>query len=610
MAQASFGQILDTTDAHRYKPLEVSTYDEFDILNLELDSQRIDTTLNDFYDYYTAYKSYFPFLDLGLEGSPVLDLTKTNERELNLQFGNSLVAPYLIDDTINIYNTDNPFTRVNYSQGSNELISIEVTHAQKISERLFFGVDYNRLKNQNFYFSDIQDVDRVRMNNLFNTKFYTAYFSKNRNYEILFSYVWNKFRNVESGGISSDSIFNSLEGRNKLENNEARLTEAFGSYAQNQFKVVQYFRPGQAPEDSTKKHDITRFTNQFYLKSIFGTKRTEFEDYSPDSSYYGLQLSAFKDSFSHRRVSNEVGYMIKLKPLKLNIGIEHSYNSIFNNGDVSQFNNVYLNGGTRLSIKDIDLVGAIRFGVLGYNQGDYNLNASLGTSIKNVKIKGGILSQLVEPNFMEKSFYSNAIVWNNSFDKTSLNQLFGDAAILLNNHSVAISVNAETVKGLIYFASDNTPNQHNDFVSLVNISGKYKFSTNYFGSAVKVTFLNSSNQSVLPRPSYSAQANVYTQFRLFSKKLKLQLGAKSFWFSDFNSPVYNPYTRQWQIGTKSFEMYPPINTYVNARVKSFCFGIEFFHTQMGLMGSTYYSSPSYPIMPRKMRLNIRWDLLN
>ena len=590
--------------------MRVSTYNEFDILNLELDSQKVDTSLNNFYNYYAGYKHNFPFLDLGLEGSPILELAKTNNRTLNLELGVSHLNPYLMDDSINIYTTSSPFTRVNYSQGGNELISIEVTHAQQISDRLFFGVDYKRLKNQNFYFSNIQNVDRVRMNSLFNTKFYTGYFSKNRNYEILFSYIWNKSNNVESGGIASDSLFNALEGRNKLENNEARYTEAFGSYAQNQFKVVQYFRPGQKPADSTRRFDVTRFTNQFYLKSILGTKRMEFEDLSPDSSNYGMELIAFKDSFRHRTLSNEIGYMVKLKPLKLNVGLEHSYNTIYNNGAVSQFNNVYLNAGTRLGIKDIALNGAVRFGLLGYNLGDYHLKASLGTHIKKFKVSAGILSQLVEPNFMEKSFYSNVVTWNNSLVKTSVNQLFGDASIRLNQHKAALSLNTETSKGLVYYTTNSSPNQYNDFVNLLIISGAHTFSSSYFGSEVKATFINSSNQSVLPRPKYSAQANVYTQFRLFSKNLKVQVGAKSFWFSDFVSPTYNPYTRQWQIGTQSFSMYPPINTYVNARVKSFCFGIEFFHTQMGLMSSSYYSSPSYPIMPRKMRVNIRWDLRN
>ena len=57
-------------------------------------------------------------------------------------------------------------------------------------------------------------------------------------------------------------------------------------------------------------------------------------------------------------------------------------------------------------------------------------------------------------------------------------------------------------------------------------------------------------------------------------------------------------------------MYPPVNVYANAKVKNFYLGVEFYHAQQGLMGDAYYSSPTYPLMPRSMRLNLRWVLNN
>ena len=114
----------------------------------------------------------------------------------------------------------------------------------------------------------------------------------------------------------------------------------------------------------------------------------------------------------------------------------------------------------------------------------------------------------------------------------------------------------------------------------------------------------------MPRPAVSGTLDIFTNFRLFKKNLGVQVGAKSFWFSQFNSPSYNPYTRQWHLTNQTFDMYPPISVYANAKLKSVCFGVEFFHTQMQLMGANYYSSPGYPLMPRVLRLNIRWDLSN
>ena len=63
MAQA---QLLDTSDVHTFKRIEVSTISESGIHLLNLDSTHVDTTVNLFYNYYAPYKTDFPFLDQGV----------------------------------------------------------------------------------------------------------------------------------------------------------------------------------------------------------------------------------------------------------------------------------------------------------------------------------------------------------------------------------------------------------------------------------------------------------------------------------------------------------------------------------------------------------------
>jgi hypothetical protein len=173
-----------------------------------------------------------------------------------------------------------------------------------------------------------------------------------------------------------------------------------------------------------------------------------------------------------------------------------------------------------------------------------------------------------------------------------------------------IGITAEKTNGIIFYQDENQIAQYNDDLSWLRAIISHHFTHDNFGSDLNLTFQKTSNQEVLPRPNTAISGNVYTQFRLFQKNLKVQLGVRSFWFSSFNSPKYNPYTRAWHNTNQSFESTPPIQVYTNAQVKSFCFGIEFFHTQQGLMGEDYYSSPGYPMMPRSLRLNIRWDLNN
>jgi hypothetical protein len=608
--QWAAAQLLDTSDTHTYKPLQVSQVEESDIHMLTLDSTAIDTSVNLFYNYYAPYTANYPFVDQGLEGSAILPLASTHERSLNLNLGIHSMDPYFYSHAVHIYQTQRPFTRLGYSQGAEEMINMQISHGQQISERLAFGVDYRRLKNQNFYYSNISGIDRARMSNLFNTKFYTSYYSPDRKYEIITSYLWNKSRNIESGGMQSDSFFNSLSGRNKLQNNAANYTQAFSTQAQNSFKVSQYYRPGGKSTDSTFDHSLSQFNNQFFWTSELNYVRVEFEDENPDSANYGEKIPAFKDSLNQRTLSNEVGYVLAVRPFRLAVSLEHRWDKVYQNGALDQFQSIYANGTTNLTVKQFVIDAKVRLGLLGYNLGDYHLDGLAYSKFNIINVKAGVLSQLIEPSYTELARYSASGFWNNRYKKIATNQLHGDAQIDINQHHLGANMLFQTANGMIYYTAKDAINQSNDFVSLLKTTLRYAFENKRLGTDAQFIWQNSSNQQVLPRPATSASINAFGKFSLFKKKLKMQGGARTYWFSTFNSPMYNPYTRQWHNTNVAFDAYPPIQVYVNAKVKSFCFGVEFFHAQQSLMGTEFYSSPSYPTMPRAMRLNFRWDLNN
>ena len=606
----SNAQLLDTSDVHVYKPIDVTLTTETDFLLMKSDSVPIDTGFYNFQPNYKAYSNHFPFIDLGLEGSPILSLSNGNDRAFGFGLGPKNLSYYFFSDTIHVYQTARPFTRLNYSQGKNELINISATHAQQLSKRLAFGIDYHRLKNQNFYYSNISNGDRIRMNNLFNTKLYTNYCSKYRRYEVLVSYLWNKNTNVESGGLTSDSFFNTLSGRSKIENNRAFFSDAFGEQAQNQFTVIQYFRPQKAILDSSQIYKLDRFTNQFYLKSKADFNRITYTDDSPDSASYGIKLNPFKDSISLKTYSNELGYSVKLQKLNLSVGIIHAYSSVLMNKASDNYNNVYLTSLGNLKVKQFEIDADANFGILGYNIGDYKIRGEASTTWKKFSVKGGILSQLIEPLYTDQNLASNAIRWNNSFNKTIVNQLFASASLHTTYQSLNLKLLSETNNNLIYYDTDLLVKQYSGLISLLKLETLYALETKHFGTIANIILQQVSNATILPRPAIAGSIDVFSNFKLFSKNLDVQVGSKAYWFSKFDSPRYNPYTRQWHLSNESYSMYPPVSVYANAHLKSFCFGIELFHAQMQLMGTDYYASPGYPLMPRVMRLNLRWDLSN
>ena len=605
-----YSQLLDTSSVHDYKPTNIQLQQTEKYLFLDTSQTNLDTSLNLFYNYYPTYQNAFPFIDLGLEATPVLALSKSNNEQLKLRLGADHMNPYFYDEKIHIYQTDKPFTRLNYSQGANEMLSIVATHAQQISKRLSFGIDYRRIKNQNFYFSNLKNFSRVRMGNLFNTKFYTSYYSPDRKYEMVASYLWNRSRHVESGGLSNDSFFNVQKGRNKINNNLINYTDGIGTLAQNQFRITQFIRPGGLSTDSTLNTSLNQFKEQFFISTALKNERLEFEDNNPDSLNYGVKLTPFKDSSYHRSVENEVGYMKIIGRHSVSSSLMHDYSSIYQNTVTKYFQNLYISAKGIVKLNEFQLEPHVKFGILGYNAGDYQIDGVASYRFKRLNFIGRFLSHKVEPTFMQHEFRSNAIQWENNFSKINVNQLQGSISTRYTNHNIKVDIIAENTNGLIYYHDENKIAQYDDNLTWLRTVISHHFLRDNFGSDLNLTIQQSSNQEVLPRPKAAISGNFYTKFKLFQKNLRVQLGFRSFWFSSFNTPRYNPYTRAWHNTNEQFKSTPPIQVYTNAKVKSFCFGIEFFHTQQGLMGEDYYSSPGYPMMPRNLRLNIRWDFNN
>lgn len=606
----AYTQILDTSSHHDYTPLEVSYTQSDDLLFFDSATQPLDTSLNLFYNYYPTYQTTFPLLDLGLEATPTLNLSGSNAQLLDLRLGADQMLPYFFDDSIHIYQTDKPFTRLNYSQGANEMLSIAVTHGQQISKRLSFGVDYRRIKNQNFYFSNLENFSRVRMGNLFNTKFYTNYYSSNRKYEMVASYVWNKSVNVESGGLKSDSIFNRLEGRDKLNNNLIRYTNALGTLAQNKFKITQYFRPGGLSNDSVRDVSLRQFKHQFFNTTSLCNERVEFLDNAPDSTNYGQNMAAFKDSSHHRSIENEFGHMIALDKLSIANSLAYDYSTVYQNSYKQTYHNLYFHSRGKLHFEEATIQSTFQLGLVGYNAGDYAINGTISKKFNHTQWVAGIVSQQTTPTVFQQTFRSNATQWESNFSKIQLNQVRGSLSRKIKNHKLRLTVLGETIRGFIYYHDTNQVSQHAPSINYMSIAANHHVRTTHFGSDIQWMIQQSSDPEILPRPTQSVSANLYSQFRLFQKNLRVQLGIRTYWFSSFNSPAYNPYTRAWHNTQRTFEANPPIQVYTNAKVKSFCFGVEFFHAQQGLMGADYYNSPGYPSMPRSLRLNIRWDLKN
>ena len=603
-------QILDTTHSHNYKVLENYSLNSEGLHQLKEDSISIDTSLSTLGISYGAMREDFAFLDLGFEGSPLLKLAEQNSRELGLHLGLTSMDYYFFDFDIHRYHSDRPFTRLNYSQGPNELIYIDVNHGQEISKRLTFGVDYRRLKNQNFYYSNISNADRIRFANLFNTKFYTGYYNRDRSYEMLFGFLWNKNNNIETGGLTDPEFFELLAGRTKTNNNPVNLSDASSLLAEHGFKLTQFFRLNGNPLDTNNRYDLSRFKSQIVLNSALKYTRSEFTDQSPDSAYYGVRLSEIHDSISHRKFTNSIAFVLKGNKLTMSAAVRFNNDHIYQDSAYIAFNSLYSSIAVRSNLKQWNVNAKFEYGLSGFNQSDYHFNTSLGRKFKTSEVKVNWTESSLRQNYLQSQFNSSYLNWLDSSwqveKNRTINALFKKS---FKRSSVYLNAGLQQVKGLMYF-NDSSVLQSNDLISVSQLSLGYTLDHKYWGTRVSFTHLTSSNQDVIPRPEFFGRAEMYVNIKLFKKLLRTQWGLSSRVMSEFNAPIYDPRIRQWRNSSESFEYYSPIQFFMRAKIKSFYFGFNVFHIQQGIMGEDYYSSPNYPMMPRAFRLNIQWDLAN
>lgn len=605
-------QILDTTDAHHYKPIEVYSLSSNGLLWMQEDSVLVDTQMHGFNRSYSLYQDGFPFMDLGFEGSPSLLLNGFKQLSLDLDLGVNSMDYYLFDDALKRYHTKKPFTRLNYSQGNNEMIYIEATHAQQISERLTFGLDYRRLKNQNFYYGNIFDAEQKRFANIFNTKFYTGYYSKDRKYELLLGFIYNKSNNIETGGLEDEQNFELTTGRNKLSNHSVYLANVSNNYASHSYKLKQYLRLAGSKVDTASPGDLGRFKAQLVHSFQYKSLKNEYTDETPDSAYYGIKLTEIHDSVNHKQLSNSLGLTADFGKFKLYAAGVHEYDRIYqDSGWVKSYNALLIDGRLQMLLNDnIQSQADVRIALSGYNAGGYELDWTAGAKFGDHEFKANLGSRSTQTTLMNQFFVSDILQWENNRSKVIDQHLTLAYQAELGAVTAFANIKAQRIENPIYADSTIIPQQWNGTINyaLQEIGGQFAFGP--FVAKVSAIHQNSSDQMILPIPEWAAKGDLYVNIKLFQKKLHTQLGVNSQWFSDFQAPRYNPYTRMWLNTGREFSYYSPVNVYLNAKVKSFYMGLNVFHVQQGFMGEDYYSSPMYPLMPLAFRLNIRWDLSN
>lgn len=585
-------------------------------INLGLSYTLLDTAMFRNEIFHPGYKNHIVFQDLGNMGTASRPLLFNPEREAGFQYGFNPFDMYFINPLqTRFYNTKSPYTDLFYAQGSNELIFLQAKHSQNILPRWNVGLEYQRITSQGFYLK--------QLTSLYNYQFYTHYTSKNKRYELLAHATWNRGVNEESGGVQSDSSFESLTGANKrvlvrLSNSQTRFKSRDGY-------LKQYYKFGNGGFTPYGEDSIYHFTPQFQVSHTIHAKEISyvFENFGDvdslllpnryydtttntiDSSYYGSLSNSFQLHYFGRLNADSTR-------LVFSSGMRYD---LINAGQIAfarLYNNITIEGGVeKVSLKtNQSLLGlSASYTVYGYNSGDYKLSGFYTIPLGWFALTPQITLQQYRPDFTMQLFKTNQFIWNNTFNP--IQYIKGGINIKTRTlkHPLEFRFNYYQLTNLVYVNEKALPQQYTGNTQVITAELSKTFQLWKFRFEHQVIYQQSSNDYIRV-PQLSGMVRYYFQSRIFGSSI-FQLGFDAFYNTAYKGNAYNPASRLFYLQNNvSIGNYPVIDPFICLEIKRAIIFAKFEHVNQDWTNTGFYYTPHYPVSLSSFRMGVRWRMYN
>ncbi len=577
--------------------------------------QDIDTSINRQEIFQPTFAKYIVFQDLGNFGSANRPLLFDVNRDIGFHYAYNPFGLYFFNPKETQYiNTKTPFTDLFYAQGTEKLIFLKAKHSQNITPRWNMGVDYQRITSNGF-------LPR-QYTSLYNVQFFTAFQSKSKRYTLLASVTWNKALNEESGGIKSDSLYESLSGNSKVVS--PKLSAAQSRTKSRIGYIKQYWSLGSAQYKYQEDDTLYDFKSRSHISyTLMGEQLNYIFENSGSSDstiiphqYYDTGTSTY-DSAYYGNLENTVAlHLFNEKESQqkdsirryLGVSITHNMFAVAQNPFIRNYQNVSANiVFENNALKNYTLSYGASGGLTaaGYNAGDFKAAATLRFRFPLFDVSAIGSLQYYRPDYNMLLFKSNAFIWENNFDRIGVTKLGGAIKTRHWRHNITLQFNNILVDNWVYAGTDATPKQD---------AGSFVVQTFTLSKTVQLwkffleheILLQQSFSDVVRVPQAGGMLRYYFA-AIALRKLKFQIGASMFYNTAYDGNGYNPANRLFfnQNNTR-IGNYPVIDPFVVAEIKRASFFAKYEHVNQGWINSGYYYTPHYPVSLRSFRFGVRW----
>jgi hypothetical protein len=529
-------------------------------------------------------------------------------------------------DNTPFYNTKRPFTVLSYQTSGSKLTeesNIRILHTQNIKPELNIGLLYQRYGTKGQYINEATDNKAFSLFADYTGKRYVAHAA----------YTFNNISNRENGGIINDSDItdtvissenievNIRNARNILRKQTIFFTHSLGI-------PLDFFRKNKAENTETK---IGEGTLIYLGNSLEYTtfKRIYTDAGESDEDYYqNWYYNAARSRDSSRTSFFDAKVFARIQPwasdaiistIAGGLGYRNQKYYIFNpnqyltNTSASSENDLYFyaNAAGKFS-KYFEWNGYTRYFITGKTNFtvDGNIRVSLYPVTNGIHFKGRFLFQYHEPNFFEKNYYSNHLIWNNDFETTTRTQI--EATVSIPDWDLELGLKQALIQKYIYNDTSALPQQYNGNLSVTSFFVKKNFKLGLFRFDNEILMQFSGNETILPLPRISVHAAWYLQAVLVKSVLTAQIGLDVRYNTRYYAYAYNPALGDFHVqAEKEIGNFPYLEAFANFKWKRTVIFVKMANVLKNSCGSEYFSALHYPRNNTMLlRLGLTWHFFN
>ena len=251
-----------------------------------------------------------------------------------------------------------------------------------------------------------------------------------------------------------------------------------------------------------------------------------------------------------------------------------------------------------------------------------DLNIPLFGDTVSLKARGFFYR--LNPTFYQRHYHSKHLWWDND-DMSMETRTHVEGMLVSKKTRTKLRVAVDNLKDYTYFAQQYTVTDDKlrtgNTVSVKQSAGNINvttvqllqdFTLGPLNWENVLTFQSTSNEDVLPVPSFNIYSNLYLHF-MIAKVLRVDLGADVRYFTKYYAPDYSPAIGQYTVqdnGEQNVKTgdYPLVNVYANLHLKHTRFFVMMSHVNED--GGNYFLVPHYPLNRSVLRFGVSWNFFN